>query len=124
MNYVTLISILLFHLPLYPAHAKCAQQSDVVFDIKENDQYLHIAWYIPNSYIITVLEGQDKGLQQIWLGSQMLLSSNESVIKNKYFIHFYDGFKVYSWDDYQRIIYTKDQGKIRCLEQKKDSSKS
>ncbi len=103
------------------AIAKCAEQSDIVFYMQEEDQRLHVGWYMPFYYVVTVTEGKDKGLQELRYGSKVIMSSKDSEIHNRYFIHFYDGFKVYSWDDYQRIVYTK--GDVQCLEIENDTIK-
>jgi hypothetical protein len=114
------IATLLFIFP-FTMNAKCADESDIVFYHDENGQHQHIAWYKPCCYIVTIMEGPNKGLQQLLYGQQILVSSKDSEIHNTYFIHFYDGFKVYSWDDYQRIVYTKED--MQCLEQRNDTSK-
>ena len=102
------------------AFAKWADQSDMVFYQEENGQRLHIAWYKPSCYIVTVMLGPNKGLQELRYGNHVLISSNLTEIHTTYFVHIYPDFKVYSWDDYQRIVYTKDK---RCLDHENDTNK-
>lgn len=92
----------------------------MVFYHDNQGQHLHIAWYMPFCYVITVMEGPDKGLQELKYGPRLLASSRDSEIHNTYFIHFYKDFKIYSWDDYQRIVST---GNDLCSEIKQDTMK-
>ena len=90
------------------------QEADQVFSLIEDDKILHIGWYIPkNCYIITITEGPDKGLQQIFYGSYPVLFSIDIELHDKYFIHYYRNFKVYSNDDTQRIVFTRG---MKCSE--------
>lgn len=116
LKYIVVISMIFTS----QAFAKCADQADIVFYHEENDQHLHIGWYKPSCYVVTVVVGKDKGLQELRYGNQVLISSTLSEIHRMYFVHIYPDFKVYSWDDYQRIIYTK--GKP-CLELENDTTK-
>jgi len=102
------------------AFAKCADQSDMVFYHDDENGHFHIGWYKPCCYIVTIMEGVGKGWQEFRYGNKVLASSNLSEIHSTYFVHIYEGFKVYSWDDYQRIVYTKDK---QCLEIENDTNR-
>lgn len=104
-----------------PSQATCADKADMVFYHEEESQKIHIGWYQPCYYVVTYMDGPNKGLQELRYGVHAITSSKDSEQHYTYFIHFYNGFKVYSWDDHQRIIYTQEDRP--CLEIDKDTSK-
>ncbi len=80
------------------------QAADIVFDLREDTLTLHIGWYFDaNTYVITNLDGPDKGFQKIQMAGTTINSSRNFIFLEKGFIHYYNGFNIRSSDDEQRI---------------------
>jgi hypothetical protein len=90
------------------------KEADFVFDIQEEERLLHVGWYIDeNCYVITIVEGDDQYLQQVCYGLIPAISSREFVLHDKYMVHYYPAFAVYSTQETQRIVFTKER---KCSE--------
>jgi hypothetical protein len=90
------------------------QDANFVFDVQEEERLLHVGWYIKeNCYIITVIEGKDQWFQEVCYGLTPVISSKEFVLHDKYMVHYYPSFAVYSTEETQRIVFTKDR---KCSE--------
>jgi len=117
-----IIIVILLLFMLSPCHAQdLHEETSVVFFIEEDGSYKHIAWYYPNAYVKTNIQGKDIWLQELFVGSHLITQSLDSEIHDTYFVHFYPRFKIYSTEDKQSIVYSKD---FQCLDTKQDMKKS
>lgn len=86
--------------------SKYGQKTMNILILEDKEQTHHIAYYL-GGCIDTIIEGEDKGWQGIYLLGELVSQSTDVRWKDDGFIHYYDRYKVCSSRTEQWIKYIK-----------------
>ena len=85
-----------------PKYGQVAFDVQQFRDVNENATF-HVAYYHPHGKILTWMDGEKKGLQEVYLGGELLTCSRTSEIAQDYFVHYYPKHRVASFENFQVI---------------------
>ena len=102
--------------------AKPIQAIDVQV-YKKNNTKVHVASYLYDITVFTILDGPHKGVQEIFIKEEPMQTSRKAIFAENFFIHFYPDQFVYSTLETQCMqAHENSQGKI-CSASNEDIKK-